>query len=67
MKMDPKKKSHTSLELSIIKGYLFKVDSQITVLYYNGKQQQNPIARSEARHMLYIGIYSIKGHAQVSE
>ena len=65
MKTDAKKKSHASSELSIIEGYLFGVDSQITVLYSNGEQQPNPAARRERECLLYISIYSIRGHAQV--
>ena len=62
--MDAKKKSHTSSELSIVKGYL-GVDSQITIFCWNGEQQPNPAAGKEARHVLYIGMNSIRGHAQM--
>ena len=59
MKMNSKKKSHTSSEFSIIKGYLFK--GRLT--------DQNPLHEQEtgreSEHTLYTSIYSIRGHNEV--
>ena len=41
------------------------IDSQITILCWNREQQLNPAAGKESGRVLYIGINSIRGHAQV--
>ena len=60
VKKDTKKKSHTSSELRIIEGYLFR--GRLT--------NHNPLlerrtAGKETGHTLYISINSIRSHAQV--
>lgn len=63
--MDAKKKFHTSLELSIIKAYLFRGRLTDYSLHEQGtgtKQEPNRASRREAGQTLYIGI---RGYAQV--
>ena len=65
MKIDSKKKSPTISELNIIKGYLFR--GRLTDHSpLHREQEQKSAARRERDHMLYISIYRIRGHAQVT-
>lgn len=65
VKMQTKTKSHTSSELSTVKGCLFR--SRLTdhspLLEW---ENSNPVQQLEERvGTLYIDIYSIRGHTQV--
>ena len=51
--------------MSIIKGHFFKGRPQFIVLCKSRKQEPNLEARRESEHVFYVGIYSIRGYAQV--
>ena len=61
--MDAKKKFHTSSELSEIKGYLFRGTLPDHSFLSNRGKEPYPAAGRERECMLYISIYSIRGHA----
>ena len=58
VKVDAKKKPHTSSELSIIKSYLFRGRLADHNPLHERGTELNPSARRES--FLYAGIYSIK-------
>ena len=64
--MDAKKQSHTSSELSIIKGYLFRgrfTDHSPLREWATGTEFSSQ--KRESKHTLYIDIYSKRGHTQM--
>ena len=63
--MEAKKKSHTSSEMSIIKSYLFRDRLIYHSPLSNGEKEPNPADGREWERVLCIGIYSIRGFAQM--
>ena len=62
VKTDAKKKSYRNLELSIIQGYLFR--GRLTN-YSPLLKWEKATESSRQEPVLYMGIYSIRGHTQV--